>query len=67
MNSADAPSGSIGWACFTTEDVYVVHVAPAYKDGDIIPPHTVSPQCVCGPRQDITKNGVTMWVHEHVN
>ena len=65
-DSTKAPIGSVGWGWWPMEGNTVVHVAPAYKGGDIIPPHVLSPTCPCGPREEYTSKGIKMWVHEQI-
>lgn len=55
-----------GWAPWIDSDRQI-HVVPTFKSGDVIPPHTINRCCVCVPRQEISKKGLIMWIHEHVN
>jgi hypothetical protein len=68
VSSKDAPIGSVGWGYWPIDGNTAVHIAPAIKgSGEMIPPHILSPQCPCGPRQEFTSKGVMMWIHEQVN
>jgi hypothetical protein len=54
------------WGIFEFLGGWLVHVAPATRDGDLACGHALSDKCHCEPQQWFNEYGVEIYTHKAI-